>query len=225
MKVASFHCKIASGKSERKFSNFFKFSSFFSSRSRPQTSLSRDKEVELCVEEPKVSINARPKTSYRAVKPVFTAAEIAKATEEITTKVVDVKPNYATYRLPLTPRFSSRLEKIAEEPVAIGDTDKDLSLYHKEINSLKSFIVITCEDTKKNLLNNIEGLTAKIDEHHIRMTESTKDKSRETVNLKMRNDALNTSLKHKAEENARLKREVRELKKNSETASSHRTDL
>ena len=193
--------------------------------------MNRDKEVEQpCVEEPKVSIHSRPKTSYRAVKPPLTEADIAKATEnakktEISTKVVNVKPIYEIYRRPQTPRFAARLEKIAEEPEAIGDTDKDLGLYHKEIDSLKSFVVVTCEDTKKNLLNNIEGLTAKIDEHHTRMTESTKDKSRETVNLKMKNDALNTSLKHKAEENARLKREVRELKKNSETASSRQTDL
>lgn len=130
-------------------------------------------------------------------------------------------------RRPKTARPSTRLERILELPEPIGDS-AELERYHKQIASLKNYVVttidvlkVTCDDTKKNLLDDIQDITTKIDDQLV--GESSKDKIREADNLKMKNDALNTSLLHKAVENAKLKRELSELKKDSRAATP--TDL
>lgn len=110
---------------------------------------------------------------------------------------------------PKTARFATRLEKIIEEPEPIGDGEKE-EKEHK-IDDLKQLVVTTCEDIKKNLLNDIETYKSKADERHQLVVKSTKDKSRDLENLKMKNRVLNTSLLHKVEENAKLKRELKEL--------------
>lgn len=126
-----------------------------------------------------------------------------------------------TNRRPLTPRFSSRLEKIDEEPELIGDGDQDeesFTKFQSEIDNLKQAVTksidtvkINCEETQKSLFEKVESLNMKMARHQKEL-ELSRDKTREIANLLKKNEALNTSLKHKADENLKLKRELNELK-------------
>lgn len=128
----------------------------------------------------------------------------------------------SSIRRPTTPRFTSRLEKIPEdsEPISIGDGKKEtVSKFQSEINDLKQFVETSidnikanCEDSQKALFKNFEALNAKVEEAHKNGFESSVLKTREIANLMKKNDALNTSLKHKADENVKLKRELAELR-------------
>lgn len=132
-------------------------------------------------------------------------------------------------RRPQTPGFITNLEKIPEEPEPIGDGENLFRKISSEILMLKELIEglkVNCDDSHKKLQERVDFLESKIKKEYQKEFElHTNDKSREIANLMKKNEALNTSLKHKADENLKLKRELSELKalqrsSISETAST-----
>lgn len=134
-------------------------------------------------------------------------------------------------RRPQTPRFATDLEKIPEEPESIGDSEDSFTKFNSEISNLKILLQEgikglkdNCEESQKTLQEKVEMLEMKLKQEYQKELEvRTKDKSREIANLMKKNEALNTSLKHKADEILKLKREIIELKERTSEASSIRT--
>lgn len=108
-------------------------------------------------------------------------------------------------RRPQTPKFSTNLEKIPEEHETIGDGEIMMSKFNNEMHNIK-VLQKTLEEKVESLDNMLKS-----------------DYRKEVENLMKKNEALNKSLKHKADENLKLKQALFELRgsqRSSETASN-----
>lgn len=133
-----------------------------------------------------------------------------------------LKQEISRARRPQTPKFISRLEAIPEEPEVIGDGEQDeasMKKFQSEFANLKQFVKSSidslktnCEESEKSLFENLESLNMRITRHKKEYELANREKSQEIQNWKKKNEALNTSLKHKTDENFKLKRELNELK-------------
>lgn len=165
--------------------------------------------------------------------------EIIPETSSDRRSSLKTEPPKPRTRRPQTPRFMTNLERIPEEPESIGDGEDSFSKFHSEdsfskfnseISNLKAIIQESikglkdnCEESQKALEEQLEMLDVKMKQEYQKQLESlSKDKTREIANLTKKNEALNTSLKHKTDEIQKLKREVSALKARSsiETASN-----
>lgn len=134
-------------------------------------------------------------------------------------------------RRPQTPKFVTNLDKIQEEPESIGDGSESYTKFNSEINELKVLVEEAikglkdnCEESHKSLQEKVETLDMKLKkQYQMELELQTKTKTREIQNLIKKNEALNTSLKFKSDENQKLKRELLAFKQKqnlSETTSN-----